>query len=126
MPFPLQLDQQMYEALVALARKGATTPNEQRGLDAFLRGIEKRSDVMRFGLWVQWQEQDQPLPPTTRFPSAWPPEMRYYIELISRPVARVDVNAVLKQRARRPTNILVTKDPGAMVGWTPVDQYFIT
>jgi hypothetical protein len=126
MPFPLQLDQQGYEALIALARKGAETPDEQRRLDAFLVALEKKSGISRYGLWVQWQEQDQPLPPTARFPEKWPPEMRFYIELISRPVARVDVDTVVKQKARKPTNILVTRDPGATVGWATLDQFFIT
>lgn len=126
MPFPLQLDQQGYEALIALARKGASTPDEARRLDTFLVSLEKNNGINRYGLWVQWQEQDQPLPPTTRFPEVWPPNMRFFLELISRPIARVDVDAVLKQQARKPTNVLVTKDPGAIVGWTAVDQFFIT
>lgn len=126
MPFPLQLLQQDYEALIALARKGAAVPDEQRRLDEFLRRIEKDNGITRYGLWVQWQEQDQPLPPATRFPEKWPPEMRFYLELISRPVARTDVAAVLKQKARRPTNVLVTKDPGAVVGWATLEQFFIT
>lgn len=126
MPFPLSLNQQDYEALIALSRKGATTPNGARRLDTFLRSIEKANGVTRYGLWVQWQEQDQPLPPTARFPEKWPPEMRFLIELISRPIARVDVEAVLKQKARKPTNVLVTKDPGALVGWSSLDQFFIT
>lgn len=126
MPFPLQLDQQSYEALIALARKGAAAPDEARRLDTFLISLEKANGIIRYGLWVQWQEQDQLLPPKARFPATWPPNMRFYIELISRPIARVDVDAVLKEQARKPTNVLVTKDPGAIVGWTPVDQYFIT
>lgn len=126
MPFPLALNQQDYEALIALARKGAATPDEVRRLDTFLRSIEKANGVNRYGLWVQWQEQDQPLPPTTRFPETWPPDLRFYVELISRPIARVDVEAVLKQKARKPANVLVTKDPGALVGWSELDSFFIT
>lgn len=126
MPFPLQLSQQDYEALISLSKKGAETPDELRSLDAFLRGIETKNGVSRYGLWVQWQEQDQPLPPTTRFPEKWPPEMRFFIQLISRPIARADVEAVLKQKARKPVTILVTKDPGGVVGWATLDQFFIT
>lgn len=126
MPFPLQLPQQDYEALIALARKGAVAADEQRRLDNFLRRIEKDNGITRYALWVQWQEQDQPLPPAARFPEKWPPEMRFYLELISRPIARVDVEAVVKQKARKPTNILVTRDPGAIVGWATLDQFFIT
>ena len=126
MPFPLQLSQQDYEALIALARKGATSAEEQRQLDDFLKRLEKSNGIARYGLWVQRQEQDQPLPPTARFPEKWPPEMRFYIELVSRPIARADVEVVLKQHARKPVSILVTRDPGATVGWTELDQFFIT
>lgn len=126
MPFPLQLAQQDYEALIALAKLGANTPDELRRLDTFLISLEKANGIVRYGLWVQWQEQDQPVPPTARFPESWPPTLRFFIELISRPIARVDVDAVLKQKARKPTNVMVTKDPGAIVGWTLVDQFFIT
>lgn len=126
MPFPLPLSQQDYEALIALARKGAATPDDRRRLDTFLVSLEKASGITRYALWVQWQEQDQPLPPTTRFPEVWPPQMRFLIELISRPIALVDVNAVLQQQARKPTNVLVTKDPGAVVGWSTLEQFFIT
>lgn len=126
MPFPLQLSQQDYEALIALSRKGTSTPDEERRLDTFLRSIEKNNGITRYGLWVQWQEQDQPLPPTARFPERWPPELRFFIELISRPISRSDVEAVLKQKARKPATVLVTKDPGATIGWSTLDQHFIT
>ena len=126
MPFPLQLSQQDYEALIALARKGAASAEEQRQLNDFLRRLETNNGITRYGLWVQWQEQHQPLPPTARFPEKWPPEMRFYIELVSRPIARADVEAVLKQKARKPVSVLVTRDPGAIVGWTELDQFFIT
>jgi hypothetical protein len=52
--------------------------------------------------------------------------MRRYIELVSRKVAKADVDAVLVAQARNPTSVLVTKDPDATVGWTPVDDFFIT
>lgn len=126
MPFPLPLAQQDYEALIALARKGAATPDDRRRLDTFLVSLEKASGITRYMLWVQWQEQDQPMPPTTRFPEVWPPQMRFLIELISRPIALVDINAVLQQQARKPINVLVTKDPGAVVGWSTLEQFFIT
>jgi hypothetical protein len=124
------LTQQEYEALIALARNGTKTSDGQvdeekaRRLDAFLKSLEKKNNIVRDAVWVQWQESDQPLPPTTAFPEKWPPEMRFYIELISRKVAKVDVEAVIETHARQPVNVLVTRDPGARVGWTPVDDFF--
>jgi hypothetical protein len=122
----LTLDQQQYEALISLARAGTTgDADKARQLEEFLKSIEAANNVTRSILWVRWQEMDQPLPPATRFPDSWPPEQEYFIELISRRVARADVDAVIAARARKPNNIMVTPDPGARVGWTPVDDYFI-
>jgi hypothetical protein len=126
-PSYFTLDVQEYESLIALAREGTkSTPDRARQLDTFLRSIEKKNGVVRDGLWVQWSEMDQPLPPNTRFPDVWPPQQRRYIELITRLVARVDVDAVLEQHARKPVDVLVTKDPGAQLGWTTLDQFFLT
>ncbi len=122
----LTLSLQEYESLVALARKGASTPEKSRQLDAYLRSIEKKNGITRDFLWVQWSEMHQPLPPATRFPETWPPEQRFYIELTSRRVARADVEAVLQQRARSPVDVLVTKDVGATLGWTKLDDFFLT
>jgi hypothetical protein len=118
------LTQEEYEALITLARLGAVEPDDSRRLDSFLRGIEKRNGFTRSSLWVQWQEADQALPPTADFPDKWPPEMRFYIEMVTRPIARSDVDQVLQARARKPVNVLVTPDPGALVGWTEVAKYF--
>jgi hypothetical protein len=130
MPFPISLGQEEYEALVALARRGTldshgqVNADEARKLNSYLVMLEKKSGITRYALWVQWQEQDAPLPPGVNFPSSWPPKMREYLALTSRPIMRTDVITVLKNRALNPTNILVTKDPGATVGWTELNAFF--
>ncbi len=124
------LNQQEYEALIALAREGTkndagqVNQNKAVALDTFLRDIETNNGVERDAVWVQWQEGDQPLPPTTDFPDVWPPEMRFYIELITRKVTRVDVDAVIENQASFAVNIMVTRDPAARVGWLSVDDFF--
>jgi len=120
------LDQEQYLAIVSLARQGAQTPDKKRVLERFLQDIDEKNGVTRYVLWVQWQEQEQPLPPTTNFPETWPPQMRAILERVDRPIAKSDVLKVVKDRARNPTNILVTRDVGALVGWTAVNDYFIT
>jgi hypothetical protein len=130
MPFPLSLNQAEYETLVEYARQGTLNADgnviaeKALGLDAWLRYIEGKNDIHRYFVWVQWQEQDAPLPAGTVFPEKWPPELRAFIALTSRKISRADVYAVLEQRARQPTSVLVTNDPAAKVGWTEVDQYF--
>lgn len=130
MSFPLQLEQPEYETLIAFARQGTLnadgTVNQDRahGLDAWLRLIEQKNGIKRSLVWVQWQEQDAPLPAGTNFPKKWPPEMRHPLVLISRPVARADVEQLLSVRAKNPTSVLVTQDPAAVVGWTELDAFF--
>jgi hypothetical protein len=126
-----ELDQQQYEALIALAAEGTKLPDgsvdaeKARQLDEFLRSIEKQAGVTRSIVWVQWQEQDAPLPPGMRFPDTWPPSMRKKIELISRAVARVDVDQLLAKNARSPTNVLCTRDPAGVLGYTPLANFFV-
>lgn len=127
----LTISIQQYEALIALARAGTVQDGQVNAekavqLDEFLKSIEKANGITRSGLWVRWTEMDQPLPPTTRFPASWPPSQQYYIELVTRLVARADVDQVLQAHARRPLDVMVTKDPGALVGWTQLDSFFVT
>lgn len=130
MAFPLSLNQAEYESLVELARQGTLNHAGQvlsekaRNLDAFLRSIERRNGITRYQIWVQWQEQDAPLPPGTLFPETWPPEMRAFLALTSRPISRGDVDQLLASKARSPTSVLVTRDPAAKIGWTELDAFF--
>lgn len=119
--------QSEYEALISLAQAGAAaqSADKVRALNDFLQMVERRNGVIRSIVWVQWQEVDSPLPPGTNFPDTWPPEMRRKIELITRPVARVDVDQVVAQYARQPENILCTRDPAGIIGYTPIDDFFI-
>lgn len=120
------LTQEQYEALIFLARRGAEGDAQRlTQLDQFLRHIEKANGITRSFLMVQWQERSAPLPQGVKFPEKWPPELRKVIELISRPVAKADVEAVLGKYAQEPMSVLVTSDPAGLVGWTPVDQYFL-
>ncbi len=126
-----ELDQQQYEALIALAAEGTKLADgtvdveKARQLDEFLHSIEKANGVTRSLVWVQWQEAGAPLPPGTHFPDKWPPELRKKIELITRPVARADVEALLSAQARSPMNVLCTKDPAGVLGYTPIDTFFV-
>ena len=126
--FTLSLEQ--YEALVAFAQKGTFDPNgcvnQQKALNlqAFLQDIEQANGIQRSSLWIQWQDPAQPLPPGTNFPKVWPPELRFFLQFVSRPICQADVLAVVAQRAPKAVNIMVTPDPAALLGWTPVATYF--
>ncbi len=122
----MTLTNEEYEALIAMARRGAVSPDHLVALDQFLRQIETNNGIVRHFLLIKWQETDQELPPTAQFPEKWPPELTASIELLSRPVARADVDALLATRASKPAGVYVTKDPSGRVGWATLDQYFIT
>lgn len=119
-----------YEALVALAREGTKDVNgspihdKAVVLNDFLVSLEKKNGITRDILWVQWQELDEPLPPGTRFPERWPPEKRILLEYVTRRISRADVEEVLNTNAKNPTSVLVTRDPGALYGWTELDAFF--
>jgi hypothetical protein len=118
------ISQQDYESLIALARRGATDAETLRSLDSFLKYLEKKNGITRYGLWVQWQEAGKQVPITVSFPQTWPAEMRHYIELITRPIAKADVMTMLTKKARKPLNVLVTPDPAGLIGWTALEAYF--
>lgn len=130
MSFPLQLDQGEYETLIEFARRGTLNPdgsiNQERaiGLNSWLRMIETKNGVSRYFVMLQWQEQDAPVPAGNNFPTKWPPELRAPISLVSRPITRADADAVLAVKAKNPTNVLVTRDPAGLVGWTEIDVFF--
>ena len=114
---------EQYEALSSLARQGQ--PGDLlRRINALLQEIEKSNGITRSFMHVQWQELGAALPAGTRFPDRWPPELRCTVERTDRPVSRADVDAVLASKARRPTNILVTIDPGGELGWMSISDYF--
>lgn len=122
----ITLEQQEYEALIALARQGvADAPNRARELEVYLEYIERKNGISRHFLALRWQELDEPLPPGVRFPDSWPPLLEATIELVTRPIARADVDQVLVTRAKNPTSVMVTNDPGRRLGWTDVDEYFL-
>jgi hypothetical protein len=122
----ITLNQEQYESLIALARKGlpALDLQAKRRLDEWLRLIETANGIQRDVVTVLWTEMDSPLPTGSFFPTNWPPTLKYTIELITRPVARVDVDEVLAVRAKKPTSVMCTRDPDGVLGLTPIDAFF--
>lgn len=126
----ITLSQEQYEALIALAQRSTMeangTVNQERALtlQAFLADIEKVNGIKRYALFVRWQDPNAPLPPGVRFPQTWPPNLEYFIQFISRPVAKADVLAAVAARTNNALSIMVTPDPAGLVGWTKVDDFF--
>lgn len=121
----MNLTLEQYESLVALARAGGAADSRKLvELNQWFKLIEKQNGLTRDFLLIQWQELSGPVPLVTRFPEVWPPQLRRAIELVTRPICRADVDAVLKQYASEPLSALVTRDPAGLVGWTSLDDFF--
>jgi hypothetical protein len=118
------LTQEQYEALVAMARKGADNPHQLTLVEQYLKTIEEDNGITRDFVLVQWQEQGAKLPVGANFPETWPPQLRQTIELVSRAIARADVEAMLEVKANDPIDVLVTRDPAGLVGWATLDDFF--
>jgi hypothetical protein len=99
-------------------------PQQMVTLDQWLRQIESKNGIARYFLWIQWQEKSAPLPQGARFPEIWPAKLRRSIEFVSRPIAKADVELTLNTYANDPIEVLVTPDPNALLGWTPLNDYF--
>lgn len=120
------LNIEQYSALVTLARRGCENPEQARTLESYLKEIDKQNHVTRYSLLIQWQELDSPVPPTARFPEKWPPELRLFMERIDRPIAKSDVTSAVAKHAKNPHEVMVTRDVAGLVGWTKLDDFFIT
>lgn len=122
MPLPNKISLQLedYQALVALSRT-SKGPHDAIELERAIRRMDAENGIERDTLLLRWQEMDVPLPPTTRFPDVWPPELQALIERL-RPISRADVESTLKKLARRPINVMVTRDTAGRVGWVALDS----
>jgi hypothetical protein len=124
------LDQESYEALIALAQRGTYKPDgtidQQQAmvLDTFLQSIEKANGITRYSLWVRWMDPTAPLPPGVNFPKVWPVSLQYLLQFISRPVSKTDVLALVAQKTPNAMTVMVTPDPAALLGWTALDAFF--
>lgn len=120
----LTITTEQYLALATLARQGLTDQGPKSTLEAFLLDIEKSNNITRYLLQIRWQELKAPVPPGFNFPQTWPPTLSGSIERLDRPIAKLDVTAYVSSKAVEPINIMVTKDPGGLYGWTKLDDFF--
>jgi hypothetical protein len=128
----LTLAQQQYEALIALAQRSTIQPDgsvnvaKAQELQNYLSEIERANNITRYSLWIRWQDPTAPLPPgwKSNFPKTWPPNLQFFLQLLTRPLCKADVMTVVDTRTPTATNIMVTPDPAALYGWTQLDTYF--
>lgn len=120
----LTISEEQWDTLISLAQQGATTAEARRQVETFLLEIEEANSIVRYSLRVRWQEAGAMLPANVSFPRSWPPEYEITIRKLGVPVLRSDVETAVRQRAKNPVSIMVSKDPGGEYGWQTIDQYF--
>jgi len=121
---PLTLTDEQYAALASLARKGSTTPDSQRELDVYLRAIEDENDIKRYTLYVAWVETGTVPPIAARFPETWPPSQKMLMTRYDRPITKQDVVDFANKKGRKPANLMVSRDPGGVLGFVLIDSFF--
>ena len=130
-PSSITLTIEEYEALIALAAQsainadGSVDQQKANTLAAFLKKIELENNITRSSLWIRWQDPTAPLPPGVRFPETWPPTLQFFLQLITRPIAKTDVQALVNAKTANAINIMVTPDPAGLVGWTQLAAFFV-
>lgn len=113
----ITLSESQYEALVALSIEA----NESAGR-ALRTEIDAANSITRYVLSVRWKDVGGKTPPNIELGKGWPPAQTRLIEM-KRPIARADVDEVLRQSAVNPAAVAVTPDPYGRVGWTYIDDY---
>lgn len=124
-PSSITLNLEQYEALIALAKQGSPSQQQQAVLNQFLQEIEQDNGITRYSLYIRWQDPNAPLPPGVRFPETWPPNLEFFLQLLTRPICLNDVMQVVNSRTTNAQNIMVTPDPAGLVGWTQLSNYFV-
>ncbi len=119
-----------YETLYALALKGANCEVEFQPASPqvlqianMVARIDARNEITHYMVYVRWAEADSVMRGVD-FPEVWPPNMQQKVEQTGRPIARADVDRMLKVKARKPYNVLVTTDPRGLLGWTDINVFF--
>ena len=110
-----------YSVLVELALSSAS--RDVAKVRAFVDQIDRSNGITRDAVLVRWTEADNP-PPTTRFPTEWPPKQERKVETIGRPVSKKDIQDMLSANARKPSIVLVTRDLKGAAGWTELVVMF--
>jgi hypothetical protein len=106
-----------YDALLAAAHAGNTIE-----VDRLRDLIDEANGIVRYKLWIRWQDVGGRPPPRIELGKGWPSNQTYFLEL-ERKITRLDVDDALRNNAKNPVSVMVTPDPNATVGWTLINDY---
>lgn len=113
----ITMTREQYEALSNLAI-GENTAVATPMRDA----IDRANGIRRFYLNIRWEDVGGVPPPRIELGKGWPPAQTYLL-VLERRISRADVDQVLTQNTKNPTNVQVTPDRYGVVGWSLIADY---
>lgn len=110
-----------YELLLDFAYSRRTDPTELRNLQ---KRIDTENDIKRYLLNIRWYEVGGKPPSRIEIKEndGWPPRQEFILRQ-DRPIAREDVDQVLRDRAANAVSPTVTRDERGVVGWTELEAW---
>ncbi len=121
MSTPVTLSREEYELLLDYAFDRRTGLADLRALQ---KRIDLANDIRRYLLNIRWMEVGGKPPSRIEIKDAggWPPSQEFILRQ-DRPVSRQDVDLVLREQAKNPVSVTVTRDERGVVGWTELDVW---
>jgi hypothetical protein len=113
---PVTITSEQYSAL-----REAISSNDLEEAERILGIIDRDNGIVRYSLYIRWQNVGGNPRPVNQFLD-WPPAEQFLLQL-DRPIARADVDEVLRTQANNPASVLVTPDVNGVVGWTEIESY---
>lgn len=117
----VSLSRSEYEVLLDFAFGRRTDVAELRALQ---KRLDLANDIKRYLLNIRWYEigGQPPSRIDIRENDGWPPRQEFILRQ-DRPIARQDVDQVLRTQAQNPVTPTVTRDERGVVGWTELDVW---
>ena len=115
-----------YLSFVALARDQLREDtNKTLQLEELLRSIDVRNNIKRYVLKVRWEDlAARPPAYSKELIDSYPAASEGTIARSDRPLGKEDVDAYLKEKAKRLGAAFVTRDVAGRVGWTKLSEFF--
>ncbi len=117
----VSLSRAEYEVLLDFAYQRRTDVVELRALQ---KRLDASNDIKRYLLNIRWYEVGGQPPSRIEIKEndGWPPRQEFILRQ-DRPIAREDVDLLLREKARNPVSTTVTRDERGVVGWTELDVW---
>lgn len=86
------------------------------------RKIDAANGIKRYALLLRWMETGGAAPTRIELGKGWPVSQQFLLKM-DRPIAREDVDNILRTQATRPVSVTVTPDVRGVLGWTELEVW---